>query len=226
MSQHHTAMAPPGTRPCRRYRSQVLHDQRRSRTRVNIGPAAFVRWSRLKECRRLKSHAEVATFLLDRKHAKRRKTAEEKKEEKKAARKRRQESCKTRIYIGGAFDRWKSLKVLKGLRSDMQLAVLLLDCYEKWCALVSNIPEGSITDCCKVEKHPDDSIYVGKRKRELPCDQEIQANPVMDGDLHLKGGSEITSNMSEEGCTGITFDISEITFAPDQDSNCSNEEAG
>ncbi|XP_056136401.1 zinc finger protein 721-like [Lampris incognitus] len=60
------------------------------------------------------------------KYTKRIKTAEEKK----AARKSSQESCKTRIYIGVAFDRWKNLKVLKGLKSDAQLAVLLLDSYE------------------------------------------------------------------------------------------------
>ncbi|KAL7389630.1 hypothetical protein ABVT39_007412 [Epinephelus coioides] len=47
------------------YMSQIRADQQRSRTRVNIGQA-FERWCQLKEEKGLKSHAEVAAFLLDR----------------------------------------------------------------------------------------------------------------------------------------------------------------
>ncbi|XP_073328969.1 uncharacterized protein [Pagrus major] len=68
-----------------------------------------------------------------RKQGRRRKTLEEKREAKRAASRRRQESCRTRIYIGAAFDRWKNLKDSKGLKSDAELALLLLDSYEGGC---------------------------------------------------------------------------------------------
>ena len=48
-----------------KYESTVAADKRRGKTRVNIG-AAFSRWSVVKESEGLKSHADVATFLLDR----------------------------------------------------------------------------------------------------------------------------------------------------------------
>ncbi|XP_036961911.1 uncharacterized protein LOC119023820 isoform X1 [Acanthopagrus latus] len=67
------------------------------------------------------------------KQGKRRKTLEEKREAKRAASRRRQESCRTRVYIGAAFDRWKNLKDSKGLKSDAELALLLLDSYERGC---------------------------------------------------------------------------------------------
>ncbi|XP_030281032.1 uncharacterized protein LOC115586274 isoform X2 [Sparus aurata] len=67
------------------------------------------------------------------KQGKRRKTLEEKREAKRAASRRRQESCRTRVYIGAAFDRWKNLKDSKGLKSDAELALLLLDSYEGGC---------------------------------------------------------------------------------------------
>ncbi len=54
-----------GKRPASlRYQCQVLSNKRRSEARVNIG-TAFANWSQLKEFQGLKSHAKVATFLLD-----------------------------------------------------------------------------------------------------------------------------------------------------------------
>ncbi len=43
---------------------KALSNKRRSKTRVKIG-SAFARWSQLKEFQGLKSHAKVATSLLD-----------------------------------------------------------------------------------------------------------------------------------------------------------------
>ncbi|XP_059925735.1 zinc finger protein 69 homolog B-like isoform X1 [Gadus macrocephalus] len=111
------------------------------------------------------------------------------------------EKQKSRVILGAAFPRWRQLKDGKSLKTDACVAFFLLDSYDKWCSVVSNIQEGSVSDCCRLEKA---------------------------GDRHRTGGSEInpTTNMSyEEGCTGITFDISEITFAADEDSDCSNQEA-
>ncbi|CAL8338962.1 unnamed protein product [Lota lota] len=141
----------------------------------------------------------IPTIACTAKQSKKRKTLFEKATTKKRLDKERSQ---TRVNIGMAFQRWRELRELKGLKSDPMVAVYLLDSYDKWCALVSSVPEGSVSDCCRLEKA---------------------------GDLHMTGGSEITptTNMSyEEGCTGITFDISEITFAADEDSDCSNQEAG
>ncbi|KAM9314880.1 uncharacterized protein KZ484_024588 [Pholidichthys leucotaenia] len=52
-----------GKRPFR-YPSQLRQDKLRSKTRINIG-SAFDRWCQLKNIKGLKTHAEVATFLLD-----------------------------------------------------------------------------------------------------------------------------------------------------------------
>ncbi|XP_074469043.1 uncharacterized protein LOC141754103 [Sebastes fasciatus] len=41
------------------------------------------------------------------------------------------ERDKTRINIGQAFPRWRNLRAAKGLQLDSELALLLLDCYEK-----------------------------------------------------------------------------------------------
>ncbi|XP_041834095.1 uncharacterized protein LOC121635100 [Melanotaenia boesemani] len=48
-----------------RYESQKLYDQKRGKTRINIG-VAFTRWRQLRNNKGLKSDAELATFLLDR----------------------------------------------------------------------------------------------------------------------------------------------------------------
>lgn len=45
--------------------SKRLHDQKRSKTRINIG-SAFPRWRELLLKKRMKLDAELATFLLDR----------------------------------------------------------------------------------------------------------------------------------------------------------------
>lgn len=45
--------------------SKRLHDQKRSKTRINIG-SAFTRWRELLLEKRMKLDAELATFLLDR----------------------------------------------------------------------------------------------------------------------------------------------------------------
>lgn len=34
---------------------------------------------------------------------------------------------KTRIYIGVAFERWRNLRQLKGMKTDAELALFLLD---------------------------------------------------------------------------------------------------
>lgn len=44
--------------------SEVVLDQQRNKNRVSIG-SAFLWWSKMKDKKGLKSHAEVATFLLD-----------------------------------------------------------------------------------------------------------------------------------------------------------------
>ena len=49
-------------------------------------------------------------------------------EEKKAARKERKRALeKTRVYIGNSFERWKQLKASKKLKTDAELALILLD---------------------------------------------------------------------------------------------------
>ncbi|XP_061576236.1 histone-lysine N-methyltransferase PRDM9-like [Cololabis saira] len=62
------------------------------------------------------------------KKAKKRKPAEEKAAVKKALDKARGQ---TRVNIGPAFERWRGLKELKGFRSDAEVALFLLDSYEK-----------------------------------------------------------------------------------------------
>lgn len=47
------------------YPSQILSDQQKSKTRVNMG-SGFPQWSMLKDEKALKRHAEVVTFLLGR----------------------------------------------------------------------------------------------------------------------------------------------------------------
>lgn len=44
--------------------SKVLLDQQRNKNRVSIG-SAFLCWSKMKDEKGLRSHAEVATFVLD-----------------------------------------------------------------------------------------------------------------------------------------------------------------
>nr|XP_033478885.1 uncharacterized protein LOC117254623 isoform X2 [Epinephelus lanceolatus] len=48
-----------------RYPSQQQSDRRRAKTRVNIGKA-FARWTQIKDSHGIRTHAEMATFLLDR----------------------------------------------------------------------------------------------------------------------------------------------------------------
>ncbi|CAL8325221.1 unnamed protein product [Arctogadus glacialis] len=132
---------------------------------------------------------------------------------------------KTRINIGLAFQRWRQLRELNGLKSDAMVAVFLLDSYEQKQTFtsykrgpgkrgppVSPIGEESLSDGSKLGKLSDGSLYTVKRRDRL-CDQETQAE-----DLTLS-----TTNMTgEEGCTEITFDVSEINFATDEDSSCTN----
>ncbi|KAM4605451.1 uncharacterized protein ACJ7VT_017695 [Polymixia lowei] len=62
------------------------------------------------------------------KQSKKRKTFLEKATTKKRLDKAR---CQTRVNIGVAFQRWRQLRELKGLKSDAMVAVFLLDSYEK-----------------------------------------------------------------------------------------------
>uniref|UniRef100_A0A671UE35 Uncharacterized protein n=1 Tax=Sparus aurata TaxID=8175 RepID=A0A671UE35_SPAAU len=48
-----------------RYLSQQLSDRRRAKTRVNIGEA-YAQWTQVKDFHGIKTHVEMANFLLDR----------------------------------------------------------------------------------------------------------------------------------------------------------------
>ncbi|KAM7368748.1 hypothetical protein PAMP_013056 [Pampus punctatissimus] len=73
----------------------------------------------------------VPTTTYNTKQAKRRKTfetLEEKRENKKALNQKRD---LTRVNIGEAFSRWRELRAVEGLKNDAEVALFLLDSYEK-----------------------------------------------------------------------------------------------
>ncbi|XP_073711610.1 uncharacterized protein [Misgurnus anguillicaudatus] len=69
-----------------------------------------------------------AFAVSESKHGKKRKTVQEKAINKKYLDKQRNQ---TRVNIGVAFQRWRELRDLKGLKSDAMMALFLLDSYEK-----------------------------------------------------------------------------------------------
>lgn len=70
------------------------------------------------------------------KQARKRKTEEERRESRRLADKSRSQ---TRINVGVAFQRWRKLREFKALKSDAELAVVLLDRLVFWSGLGSVI---------------------------------------------------------------------------------------
>ncbi|XP_049450602.1 uncharacterized protein LOC125899956 [Epinephelus fuscoguttatus] len=133
------------------------------------------------------------------KQAKKRKSWAEKAATKKALDKARGQ---TRVAIGAAFERWRQLKKLKGLKSDVEVAIFLLDSYAKYSMMMAST--GTCRQKLAAPSRPGRVAAASFVEMEVTIEEEVEeeSNSVKSRLSDLESDMESTTESTELSAPG------------------------
>ncbi|XP_078031991.1 uncharacterized protein LOC117254656 isoform X1 [Epinephelus lanceolatus] len=145
------------------------------------------------------------------KQAKKRKSWAEKAATKKALDKARGQ---TRVTIGAAFERWRQLKKLKGLKSDVEVAVFLLDSYAKYSMMMASA--GTCRQKPAAPSRPGRVAAASFVEMEVTIEEEVEeeSNSVKNRLSDLESDMESTTESTELSAPGADNSCDGDVYVP------------
>ncbi|KAM4605452.1 uncharacterized protein ACJ7VT_017696 [Polymixia lowei] len=133
---------------------------------------------------------------------------------------------KTRINIGVAYQRWRELRELNGLKTDAQFATLLLDSYERnhTASTPSNhtaFPPPPLLDCDRSGGAlPNPLPNLDPQSEDMPSNAECAGKPPFEVTMALRGtGTILERAVSPDGSDPF---VPEVVAVIDEESNSSD----